>query len=306
VGETEKIIMHGHKTTKTMNRRLFIFAGLMVLLFMFSACKTEEQIPSVSPEVSPSPAQETSTPSPSQSVSAEPSAFPADGDAAKVEDNALEKQYALEGVNENIKGDLYVSVPEITSEDYPENAAMINDYFENLKEKYRDGFESELNDLSTDENVTGPAASGRFLDVSFQTEYNRNGIISFFITEGSYQGGAHDSTAIKSETFDLRNGVRIAADNLFTVEESEYTRLIKDYIIREMDRNAQKEEMPYFENYKELVESTYNKEAFVLTENGLRVYFQIYDLAPYVAGPIQFEIPYDYLKDFLNPEYGIQ
>jgi hypothetical protein len=56
---------------------------------------------------------------------------------------------------------------------------------------------------------------------------------------------------------------------------------------------------------EKLMEQTYDKESFVLTDNSFRVYFQIYDLAPFAGGSFQFDIPYDYLADILNPQYGI-
>ncbi len=44
----------------------------------------------------------------------------------------------------------------------------------------------------------------------------------------------------------------------------------------------------YFDNYRELVPQTFNPAQFYLTPEGLTVYFQQYDIAPYASG---FHVP---------------
>jgi hypothetical protein len=43
---------------------------------------------------------------------------------------------------------------------------------------------------------------------------------------------------------------------------------------------------------------------FYFDENGLNVFFQLYEIAPYVAGIIQVEFSYEELRDILKPEYA--
>lgn len=42
---------------------------------------------------------------------------------------------------------------------------------------------------------------------------------------------------------------------------------------------------------------------FFLDDKGLTLYFQLYEIAPYVAGIIFFEFTYEELRDMLRPEY---
>ncbi|NLM62115.1 MAG: DUF3298 domain-containing protein [Clostridiales bacterium] len=291
-----------------MTKRITVLL-LVVFMVMLAACRSEgaEQspVPSASePPASGSPIDGEPSDTPGTTPEESPVVTGPDYIFADINDNFFEKEYSLEGANEKITGELYIAVPEITISEYQENADMINEYFENMKEKYREGFEYELTLVAEDEELYGHSAN-RFMDLSFSTEYNKDGIVSFMITVVSYQGGAHDNIAIMSETFDLSNGTRITADNLFTVSEEEYTTRIKQYILAEMDKNVEKGDAMYFDNYHELLDATYDKEAFVLTEDSLHVYFQVYDLAPFAAGLIQFDIPYEYLKDILNPQYGL-
>lgn len=282
---------------------------LAFLIIMLAACKSDVTELSPTPSASephasesekPTPEDPTDTPTPTPEES--PVSPGSETSLAEINDNVFDKEYSLEGSGEEIVGELYISVPEIEIEEYQYNADMINEYFELLKENYREEFEYELS-LLTEEELSGHGAR-RYLDLSFSTEYNRDGIISFMIFVETYQGGAHGNMTILSETFNLRDGTRVTADNLFTVGEEEYTSRIKQYILEVMDKNVESGQAMYFDNYHELVEATYDKEAFVLTEDSLLVYFQVYDLAPYAAGVIQFHIPYEYLEDILIQSYG--
>jgi hypothetical protein len=48
----------------------------------------------------------------------------------------------------------------------------------------------------------------------------------------------------------------------------------------------------YFENYSQLVNETFKANNYYLTKDGVVIYFQQYDIAPYAAGLPTFLIPY--------------
>lgn len=278
----------------------------IILILMFAACKADEDLVTPTPSdtgtpVSEAPTVEEPTASPSESPEEPSPSDDLDKQQVIVQDNVTEKEYNVEGASEDIVGRLYIAVPVVEHDEYTENSQMINEYFDSLKERYRQSFEAELDSL-VGEELYGFGAQ-RSLDMSFINTYNKDGIVSFYITIATYMGGAHDNIALMSETFDLKEGTRITSDTLFISDEQTYTTRIKEYILAEMDKRSQDEQSPYYENYPELLEATYNKESFVLTEEGLRAYFQIYDLAPYAAGSIQFDIPYGEIADILNPKY---
>jgi len=292
-----------------MKRKKYYLFLIIILIFTLSSCRKETAAspePSgIEPSVSPSGTTKPADLSPSPSVPSESPEVPRENGTAAVEENVFEKNYELDRINDKkVKGELFISVPEISSEEYPQAAESISKYFNELKESHRDRFEAELEELTGRDEIGGESLP-RYLDMSFRTEYNHGCIISFSFATGSYTGGAHDMTVLGSETFDLRDGSRITLDDLFTVDEETYSRRIKDNILEQMDEQAKDESSPFYENYAELMEHTFNKESFVLTEDGLCIYFQIYDLAPYAGGAFRFVIPYETLADILDPQYGI-
>jgi hypothetical protein len=48
----------------------------------------------------------------------------------------------------------------------------------------------------------------------------------------------------------------------------------------------------YFDNYEQLVSTNFKANNFYLSREGLVIYYQQYDIAPYAAGIPTFVIPY--------------
>lgn len=71
-----------------------------------------------------------------------------------------------------------------------------------------------------------------------------------------------------------------------------YKKLILDEIIRQAEENQTQNPGIYFEDYKKLILENFNVNSFYLTNNGIEIYFQQYEIAPYVTGIVTFTIPY--------------
>jgi hypothetical protein len=64
-------------------------------------------------------------------------------------------------------------------------------------------------------------------------------------------------------------------------------------ILARIVKMAEENHENYFENYRELIIKYYNPQNYYLTPTALAIYFQQYEIAPYAAGIIVFEIPYN-------------
>lgn len=49
---------------------------------------------------------------------------------------------------------------------------------------------------------------------------------------------------------------------------------------------------PYYEDYPALLYSAFHADSFFLTQDGVVIYYQQYDIAPYGAGIPEFLIPF--------------
>lgn len=126
--------------------------------------------------------------------------------------------------------------------------------------------------------------------LNYTITFNQKGFISTYRDRYDYTGGAHGNTIRKSDTFSLMSGQNLPLAAFFP-KNTDYIALILKEILKMADENHEY----YFENYKELILQYFNPQNYYLTENGLAIYYQQYEIAPYSTGIVVFEIPYSSL-----------
>lgn len=127
--------------------------------------------------------------------------------------------------------------------------------------------------------------------MNYTITLNDNCTLSTYYNQYEYTGGAHGMTYRTSDTFALQTGNEINLDAFFINVEN-YKELILKEIIQQAEENYTKDPGIYFPDYKKLIVETFREESFFLTEDYFNFYFQQYDIAPYAAGIIVFNIPY--------------
>ncbi len=127
--------------------------------------------------------------------------------------------------------------------------------------------------------------------VDFTVTYNQNCTLSLYFDQYEYAGGAHGLTYRYSDTWDLTHSRRLELSDFFPASSNE-----KDYILQTINEQIEKqlanENAMYFEDYKKLTLENIKANSFYLTREGLVIYYQQYDIAPYAAGLPSFTIPY--------------
>lgn len=125
----------------------------------------------------------------------------------------------------------------------------------------------------------------------FKVTENQNCLLSLYTDQYEYTGGAHGNTVRFSDTWLLTRGIRLPLKAFFPGNRH-YEAELKKEINKQIKEQLEVEEGKYFENYKELVEETFSPKQYFLTPKAIAIYFQQYDIAPYVTGIPVFEIPY--------------
>lgn len=128
----------------------------------------------------------------------------------------------------------------------------------------------------------------------YEVTYLCSCIISVFFDRYQFTGGAHGNTVRTSQTWKLRECELLELEQLVRCEPD-----YKTYILTAVKAQIEKEPEIYFENYEELIAETFNTRSFYCKPQGLVVYYQQYDIAPYSSGIREFLIPYTYCV--LNP-----
>lgn len=121
----------------------------------------------------------------------------------------------------------------------------------------------------------------------FKVAYQKDCIVSLYSDQYQYTGGAHGNTTRSSETWNLETCRQLSLNRLVFCPPD-----MKTFILAEVEAQIKIEPELYFEDYPALIRETFNRNQFYCTREGLVVYYQQYDIAPYASGIREFLIPY--------------
>lgn len=139
---------------------------------------------------------------------------------------------------------------------------------------------------------------GYDLEVGIPSSYVTPKFVSVLYQFYAYEGGAHPNTITQARTIDLKTGKLLQINDLFKVgflnklSELVRTELKKDERIAEIgtDEWFMNGTAPKPDHYKSLV----------LTQEGLYIVFDAYQIAAYAAGAFEVKIPYTLMKDWIK------
>lgn len=159
-------------------------------------------------------------------------------------------------------------------------------------------------DLSAE--TQGKSAEETYREIGFRYTYENEikviasrvdgDLVEIELQQYSYCGGAHGGAARWGCHFDLREAAFFTLADL-TDDDAGLSRAVSDEILRQIDATGAGEY--YFNGYEDTIR---NKDAqeFTLGETSLTVIFGEYEIASYADGILEFEIPYDLIRGYLN------
>jgi len=127
--------------------------------------------------------------------------------------------------------------------------------------------------------------------VNYTVTYNQNCYLSLFFDQYEYAGGAHGLTIRYSDTWNLPKSKKVELADMFQ-NRNRYRDFVIWSIDKQIEQDISTESGMYFENYTQLVKDNFKANNFYLTKEGVTVYFQQYDIAPYASGILTYVIPY--------------
>lgn len=116
--------------------------------------------------------------------------------------------------------------------------------------------------------------------------YQKDDLLSLSVFYYSYTLGAHGYTLQRTYNFNLVNGEVILLGDIFK-ENKDYLDIINQEIKRQINLNPQE----YFSEWS-VFQSISQEQPFYFIEDGIVVYFGLYEIAPYASGIRYFKIPY--------------
>ena len=120
--------------------------------------------------------------------------------------------------------------------------------------------------------------------------YNENCFLNLYFDKYEFTGGAHGSTVRASDTWELCCATHLPLSSFFK-PGTDYKRLLIDEILSQAEVIQGRQNI-YFEDYKALIIKNFDKDSFYLSREGITIYYQQYEIAPYSTGIVEFTIPY--------------
>ena len=127
----------------------------------------------------------------------------------------------------------------------------------------------------------------------FEVKTNERGIFSLSLSVYSFTGGAHGMTIIKSLTFDVATGHQYDLSDLFITDSDYATKLSSIIQIKMKDWGTL-----LLDEFTKIR----NDQDFYLADHSIVIYFQLYEISPYVMGFPYFPIPILDIQDIIKPD----
>ena len=124
---------------------------------------------------------------------------------------------------------------------------------------------------------------------TFEITYNTEQMVSLYIDDYIYRGGAHGNTKRTSQTWDFRIGKIVPLKNFFVNNENYVSKIVTD-INNFIGQDIANGNNIYFENYCCLTIQYFNVDNYYLQDGYIIIFYQEYDIAPYSSGILTFKI----------------
>ena len=241
-----------------------------VLLLGMLACNALVNFPAATAMPSPIPPSPTPAPSISEQVTLAPQ--------------------ALTETNQSPPFTINAQTPLLTGSDDP-RITTFNQWGKELVTKEVDAWRESFlqitvvtNGSSLDETYTLISQIGDLWSLKFDFR---------FYSDGAAHPGLYSITM----NYDLGQGRELALGNLF-LPNSGYLEAIANYCITELSKQPGFEE-PFSDGARPTPENYRN---WNITQDGLLITFDMYQVAPGASGPIQVLVPYEQLQTVIDPQ----
>ena len=193
-------------------------------------------------------------------------------------------------------GDKYMTMtPEEAIKKYTEK--YVNDYRKDLEPMYR------KDEQDKEDGASMEAWYSYYKGIESNIQLYIKNLLVYRIDYNEYTGGAHGIYMSSFLNMDLRTLSPVRLDDLFA---SDYKDALTDLLWNQLmadNKVATRQEL------EDLGYATTGEleptENFYLDPEGITFYYNVYDIAPYVMGPVKITLPYEAMQHLLSDDNGI-
>lgn len=127
-------------------------------------------------------------------------------------------------------------------------------------------------------------------NINYQITYNTDCITSLFFETYTYMGGAHGSTIRSSDTWNFASGKKLELRDFYP-RHTGFVTEIQENIKQQISNRLEIQPASFFPDYAKLLQDSFDTRRYYLTPDGIILYYQQYDIAPYSSGIPEFLLP---------------
>jgi hypothetical protein len=216
----------------------------------------------------------------------------------------------IEEKNKKLKYEIAVEYPQLTGSVDP-NFEKFNQTVRSLITKKVADFKKEMtpsaDEPAPDEaNESAAESLGSDINISYTVVLAKDDLISIEFTVSSYSAGAaHPNSYTEVVNFDLKNGKPLKLADLF-LPGSKYLQTLATYCIQALKKQAKEQGADAMLDddwiQKGAAPELTNYDNWNITNKGLGITFDPYQVGPYAAGPQHVLVPYSALKEIIKPD----
>lgn len=190
-------------------------------------------------------------------------------------------------------GDKYMTMtPEVAMKKYTEK--YVTDYRKDLEPMYKKDEQDKEDDASME------AWYSYYKGIESHVQLYTKQLLVYRIDYNEYTGGAHGIYMSSFLNMNLQTLSPVRLDDLFVNDYSEaLTDLLWNQLMADnkVTSRQELEDMGYVTTGN--LEPTEN---FYLGKEGITFYYNVYDIAPYVMGPVKITLPYEMMQHLLSDD----
>lgn len=206
--------------------------------------------------------------------------------------------------NTQSKYTIDIKYPQIVGLGDSDVEKTINSQIKLQVDNYIAGFKKEVASAS---NTAVPPQLQANLTITFTPAQMDDEIVSFAWNVSDMQAGAaHPNNYTNVFNYSVSENKMITLSNLFK-PNSNYLNVLETQATPPLKAKLEKENYYFAEMFNPGVTPTaQNYQNFLLDKNNLVIIFDYYQVAPYVVGTTNINIPYSNIQNILNPNLNLQ
>ncbi len=126
----------------------------------------------------------------------------------------------------------------------------------------------------------------------FTITYNKDGLLSLYTDVYEYTGGAHGNTLRFADMWHTASGLPTSVVEFFP-RGTKIKRVLTDAAIEIAAEQIAAGTDMYFDDYPALIKKNFSYSNIYITQTGLALFYQQYEIAPYAQGIPVFVTPFD-------------